>query len=236
MMREEKMDLKTEKSHVSSDYEKELEQLRFMLNGMGGKAEFMTAKSIQGLVEKDERISREAIAYEANVDRLEGDINEICIRMLALRQPTASDLRFITTGMKIASDLERIGDLSVNISERALELLQEPPLKPYVELPRMAEAVRLMLKDSLDSFLNGDLVLARKVIESDDEVDGMNEALFRELLTYMMEDPKTIGRATRLTFISKYLERVADHSTNIAEAVIFMVEGSHPGKNSEQPV
>ncbi len=226
------MDPITGKAHVSSDYENELGQLRSLLNDMGGKAEFMTAKSIQGLVEKDERISREAIGYEEDVDRLEGDINEICIRMLALRQPTASDLRFITTGMKIASDLERIGDLAVNVSERALELLQEPPLKPYVELPRMAETVRLMLKNSLDSFLNGDLVLARSVIERDDEVDDMNEELFRELLTYMMEDSKTIGRATRLTFISKYLERIADHSTNIAEAVIFMVEGSHPRRNA----
>ncbi|MFQ5741809.1 MAG: phosphate signaling complex protein PhoU [Acidobacteriota bacterium] len=220
--------------HVSSDYEKELDDLRSMLLDMGGRVEFMAAKSIQGLVENDAQTSQGAIDKEEEVDRLEEDINEICIRMLARRQPTAGDLRFITTGMKIASDLERIADLSVNISERALELLEEPPLKPYVELPRMAALCRRMLKASLDSFLGEDTAMARDVIRSDDEVDDINEGLFRELLTYMMEDPRTIGRATRLTFISKYLERMADHATNIAEAVIFMVEGSHPSKKSQK--
>lgn len=226
------MSLTPGNTHVSSDYEKELDGLRSMLLDMGGKAEFMAAKSIQGLVEKDAQVSQEAIERDDEVDKLEENINEICIRMLALRQPTAGDLRFITTGMKIASDLERIADLSVNISERALELLEESPLKPYVELPRMAVLCRQMLKESLDSFLNKDTVMAREVIRRDDEVDDINEGLFRELLTYMMEDPRTIGRATRLTFISKYLERMADHATNIAGAVIFMVEGSHPSKKS----
>ncbi len=223
-----------ENVHVSSDFEKELGSLRTMLLNMGGKVEFMAAKSIQGLIEHDPKLSREAIEKDGEVNRLEESINDICIKMLALRQPTARDLRFITTGMKIASDLERIGDLSVNISERALELLVEPPLKPYVELPRMAMICRQMFKESLDSFLKEDTGLAREVIRNDDEVDDINEELFRELLTYMMEDPRTIGRATRLTFISKYLERMADHATNIAEAVIFMVEGSHPSVNKTE--
>jgi phosphate transport system protein len=165
------------------------------------------------------------------------EIDEFCLKLLALRQPAARDLRLITTAIKINYDLERIGDMAVNICERVLELNHEPQLKPYIDLPAMAETVQLMVKESLDAFVREDVELARQVTVQDAKVDQLLEQMFRELLTYMMQDLKTISRATRLLFISKYLERMADHAVNIAELVIFMVEGKivrhvkgHPGE------
>lgn len=223
------------RTHTSSEFESELQELRRLILEMGAKAEMMTAKSIESLTRRDSRLARSVIDEDARVNRLEADVNDLCVQMVALRQPTAVDLRFITTGLKIASDLERVGDLAVNVCERALELNEEPPLKPYIELPRMAAASSRMLRESLDSFIKEDVELARRVITSDDEVDDMNEELFRELLTYMLDNPRNISRGTRLTFISKYLERVADHATNIAEAVLFMVEGQHPRRDLGRP-
>lgn len=223
------------RTHTSSEFESELQELRRLILEMGAKAEMMTAKSIESLTRRDSRLARSVIEEDARVNRLEADVNDLCVQMVALRQPTAVDLRFITTGLKIASDLERVGDLAVNVCERALELNEEPPLKPYIELPRMAAASSRMLRESLDSFIKEDVELARRVITSDDEVDDMNEELFRELLTYMLDNPRNISRGTRLTFISKYLERVADHATNIAEAVLFMVEGQNPRRDPERP-
>jgi phosphate transport system protein len=152
-------------------------------------------------------------------------IDDHCIRLVALHQPAASDLRFITTGLKITTDLERIGDNAVNICERAIELNDEPILKPYIDIPRMAQIAQEMLKASIDAFVGGDVDLAQSVIERDDEVDQLNYQIYRELLSYMAEDPTSIGRATRILFISKYLERIADHATNIAEMVVYMVQG-----------
>jgi phosphate transport system protein len=158
------------------------------------------------------------------VNAYDVEIDEKCVELLALHQPTAIDLRFITTTLKIVTDLERIGDQAVNIAQRALELNREPQLKPYVDLPRMAEKAQSMVKESLDSFVSRDTELARKVCGEDPDVDALKEQIFRELLTFMMEDPKTIPRAIRLILISRFLERVADHATNIAEMVIYMVE------------
>jgi phosphate transport system protein len=146
------------------------------------------------------------------------------VELLALHQPTAGDLRFITTAMKIVTDLERIGDQAVNIAQRVVELNREPQLKPYIDLPRMADQAQRMVKESLDAFVARDTDLARQVCGEDDSVDAFKEQIFRELLTFMMEDPKTIPRAIRLILISRFLERVADHATNIAEMVIYMVE------------
>lgn len=227
------MALTSGKTHTSSEYESELLELRRLILEMGAKAEMMTAKSIESLTRRDSDLARSVIEEDAQANQLEADVNELCMQMMALRQPTAGDLRFITTGLKIASDLERVGDLAVNVCERALELNEEPPLKPYVELPRMAASASRMLRECLDSFIKEDVGLARRVITSDDEVDDMNEELFRELLTYMLDNPRNISRSTRLTFISKYLERIADHATNIAEAVIFMVEGRDPRRGAE---
>jgi phosphate transport system protein len=152
-------------------------------------------------------------------------IDEECIRLIALRQPKARDLRFIITAMKITTDLERIGDLAVNIAERALELNEEPILKPYIDIPRMAEISEGMVRDSLDAFVEGCTKLPNEVIKKEDEVDKLNVQVFNELLFYMIQDPSTVSRATRITYISKYLERIADHATNIAEMVFYLCKG-----------
>jgi phosphate transport system protein len=155
---------------------------------------------------------------------MEITIEDKCLKLLALRQPMAADLRFITSAMKIVTDLERMGDQAINIVERAISLNQEPQLKPYIDIPRMAEITQSMVKDVLDAFVNRDSKLARSVCERDDLVDGLNDQVFRELLILMMSDPKTIPRAVHLMIVSRCLERIADHATNIAEDVIFMID------------
>jgi len=152
-------------------------------------------------------------------------VDEACLELLALQQPAARDLRFITTAMKISTDLERMSDLAENICERAIELNEKPQLKPYIDISLMADLAITMVREALDAFVRGDSVLARKVLKEDDWVDDVNEQIFRELLSFMMENPQTISRAMRLSFISKYLERIADHATNVAELVVYMVEG-----------
>jgi phosphate transport system protein len=161
---------------------------------------------------------------EKRINAMDIEIEEMCLTLLALRQPMAIDLRFITSAMKINTDLERMGDQAVNIAERAVSLNQEPPLKPYIDIPRMAEIVQTMVNDVLDSFVHRDPKLARSVCARDDLVDGLNNQVFRELLTFMISDPGTIQRAVHVMIISRCLERIADHATNIAEDVIFMVD------------
>jgi phosphate transport system protein len=145
--------------------------------------------------------------------------------LLALHQPAARDLRLVTTAMKISTELERISDLAENISERAIELNEEPQLKPYIDIPMMGKMARAMVKESIDAFVKDDAAVARKVLTNDDFVDDLMEQIFRELLSFMIEDTRTITRAIRLSFIAKYLERIADHATNIAELVVYLVEG-----------
>jgi phosphate transport system protein len=179
---------------------------------------------LRALVERDGDLAQEVIDRDREVNAYDVEVDEKCVELLALHQPTAGDLRFITTAMKIVTDLERIGDQAVNIGQRVLELNREPQLKPYIDLPRMAERAQRMVKESMDAFVARDTELARQVCGEDDAVDALKEQVFRELLTFMMEDPKTIPRAIRLILISRFLERVADHATNIAEMVIYMVE------------
>lgn len=205
--------------------EKEISGLKEKLLGMGALVENQVERSIKSLVDRDNDLARDVINVDHEVNRLEVEIDEECIRLLALRQPEAGDLRFITTAMKIVTDIERIGDLGVDVAERALELNEEPLLKPYIDIPRMARAAEQMLKNALDAFVNRDAELARKVLGADDFVDDLNKQIFRELLTFMIEDARTISRAIRISYISKYLERVADHATNIAEMVVYLVEG-----------
>jgi phosphate transport system protein len=159
------------------------------------------------------------------VNGLEVAIDEKCLELLALRQPAARDLRFITLALKIVTDLERIGDQCANMAKRVREINEEPPIKPYIDIPRMAAWTEIMLKEALDAFVRGDVDLAVKVCKDDNFVDELNIQIQRELLTFMIEDPATITRALKLNYISKYLERIADHATNIAEMVIFMVKG-----------
>ncbi len=159
------------------------------------------------------------------------EIDDLCRRILALRQPAASDLRLITTALKIVTDLERIGDLAVNIAERAMELNQAPPLKPYVDTPRLAELAQQQVKKALDAFVSSDVARAEEVLKEDEHLDALYLKIFNELLSYMMEDSKNIRRATALMFIAKHLERIGDHATNVAEMVIYMVRGTdvrHP--------
>ena len=224
--------------HTSRQYERELQDLGDKILFLGGTVEEMIARAMQSLVERDSDLARRVIDSDWTVDSAELEIDHMSLNLLALRQPAASDLRFITTALKIVTDLERIGDLAVNIAERALELNQEPPLKPYIDIPHMAREVSDMVHRALDSFVKRDAAEARAVLQADDAVDALNVQLFRELLTYMIEEPKNVTRALRITFIAKYLERVGDHATNIAQMVIFMSEGRdvrHPrlrAKNS----
>ncbi len=211
--------------HTNRQYEEELRNLRNNLLKMGGMVERQIADAVQATVNRDSAMAQRVIAEDAEVNRMDIEVEELCIKLLALRQPAARDLRFITTGLKINVDLERIGDLAVNIAERALELNQEPMVKPFLDIPRMATLARSMVKDSLDAFTREDCALAEDVIRRDDQVDQLNYQIFRELLSYMAEDARTIGRGTRILFVSRYLERIADHATAIAEMVIFMVKG-----------
>jgi phosphate transport system protein len=175
------------------------------------------------------------IERDHEVNRLDVDIDDLCIRLLALHQPAGRDLRFITTGLKITTDLERIGDMAVNICERALELNQEPQLKPYIDIPRMTQIAQGMIRESLDAFVREDTDLALKVCKDDEQVDQLNSQIFREVITFMIGDPLTINRAMKLASISKYLERIADHATNIAEMVVFMVKGKSIRHMKELP-
>lgn len=205
--------------------EQDLENIKEQILKMGSFVEDAIQKSIKALVERDKDLAIAVIDGDAIVNNFDVEIEELCIRFLAIWQPTGSNLRFVTTAIKIITDIERIGDMAVDTCERAVEMLDEPQLKPYIDIPRMAEAAQKMLKDSLDAFVARDADLAIRVCESDDFVDNLNQQIFNELLLYMLKDPKNIGRAVRLTYIAKYLERIADHATNIAEMVVYMVKG-----------
>ena len=205
-------------------FHEELEALKQTLLAMGGLVEDQIRRAMQALLERDDSLAQEVIERDRRVNAYDVEIDEQCVSLLALHQPAAGDLRFITTAMKIVTDLERIGDQAVNIAQRVLELNREPRLKPYIDLPRMAERAQGMVKESLDAFVARDTALARQVCGEDAEVDALKEQIFRELLTFMMEDPRTIPRAIRVILISRFMERVADHATNIAEMVVYLVE------------
>jgi phosphate transport system protein len=211
--------------HISKAFDIELNYLRQSILTMGGKVELMIADSVKSLVERDTALAVRTIALDHEVNTAEVSIDEHCLELLALRQPVGRDLRFITIALKIVTDLERIGDQCANIAKRARELNEEPPLKPYIDIPRMAHWAELMVKEALDAFVIGDADLAVKVCRNDSFVDDLNIQIQRELLTFMIEDPTTISRAMKLNYISKSLERIADHATNVAEMVIFMVKG-----------
>ncbi len=213
------------REHTDREYESELRKLREQILLMGAKVEEMISSSMKALVDKDSDLARRMIEFDHQINRMEVDSDDLCLRILARRQPVASDLRFITIAMKMVTDLERIGDLGVNICERVIELNAEPPLKPYVDLPKMAEIVEGMVREALDAFVNRDAERAEQVIERDRTVDAYYAQTFRELLTYMMEDPRNIFRATRVQSVAKHLERIGDHATNLAEMVVFMAKG-----------
>lgn len=206
-------------------FDDELRNLKEKILKMGLLVEAAVRDSIKSLVERNSDLAREVIKNDHRINALDVEIDEECIRLIALRQPKAGDLRFITTAMKITTDLERMGDLAEDTCERAIELNEEPPLKPYIDIPRMAEIAQGMLIDVLDAFMRKEASIAYDVIKRDDEVDRLTVQVFNELLFFMIQDPKTVSRAIKITYIAKYLERIADHATNIAEMVIYMVEG-----------
>jgi phosphate transport system protein len=214
-----------EREHFSKLFDAELNDIREKLLVMGGKVEVMIANAMKSLVERDTELAERTIAFDHEINHLEVEIDEKCLHVLATRQPAARDLRFITLALKIVTDLERIGDQCAAIARRVRELNREPPLKPYIDLPRMAHWAGVMVKEALDAFVRGDAELALKVCKDDQFVDDLNEQIQRELLTFMMEDPETISRAIKINYISKCLERIADHATNVAEMVIFMIKG-----------
>jgi phosphate transport system protein len=205
--------------------DQELADLKMHLLKMGALVEEQVELAIKALVDRDSALASQVIERDKLVNRFDVDIDENCIRLLALQAPAARDLRFVTTAMKISTELERMSDLAENICERVIELNEEPQLKPYIDIPRMAGWTMRMVRECLDAFVRSDAALARKVCADDDFVDDLTNQLFRELLSFMLENPGTITRAIRLTFIGKYIERIADHATNIAELVIYMVEG-----------
>jgi phosphate transport system protein len=206
-------------------FDEELKGLKAKILEMAAFSEESITFAIRCLKERDEGLIAEVMRREESINHLEIEIDELCMRLLALRQPMATDLRFITSAMKIAGDLERIGDQAVNIIERTIELLRYPQLKPLIDIPRMADLAQNMVRDSISAFINRDDRLALEVCERDDQVDQLNVQVFRELLTFMMQDTATITRAVDLILIGRHLERIADHATNIGEDVIYMVKG-----------
>ena len=206
-------------------FDEELQHLKEKLLKMGSLVEDAIKNSILSLVERDNDLARRIIDNDRLVNTLDVEIDEESIRLIALRQPKAGDLRFITMAMKITTDLERMGDLGVNIAERALELNQEPILKPYIDIPKMREIAQGMTRDALDAFVRKDKKLAMDVIMRDDEVDDLKHSVLQELAFFMVQDPTTVTRAMKISFVAQYLERIADHATNIAEMVIYLIEG-----------
>ncbi|MCL4478422.1 MAG: phosphate signaling complex protein PhoU [Deltaproteobacteria bacterium] len=206
-------------------FDEELKELSGMLIEMGSLAQTMIHKSIKALVDRDRAVLKEVYTLEETVNRMHIEIDDFCLKLLALRQPQAGDLRMVTAAIKINTDLERLGDQAVNIAQRTESLLERPAIKPLVDIPRESTIAQKMVSDSLDAFVKKDVSLAEDVLTRDDTIDDINNQIFRELLTYMMSDPTTIPTAIDLIFVSKNLERIADHATNIAEDVIFMVVG-----------
>ncbi|MHB0972131.1 MAG: phosphate signaling complex protein PhoU [Thermoanaerobaculia bacterium] len=211
---------------MTRHFDTNIDQLTELLLRMGGAVEASIADSIRALLERDTALAEDVISRDSEIDRMELEIDERTIELIAMMQPTAVDLRFVTTMMKITPDLERIADLAGDVCERAIELNREPELTKLVNIPLLAQVAQEMVHDALDSFVRRDADLARRVIARDDEADGLTEASFRNLLERMLDDPSSISRSIRLVFIGKYFERMADSATNICEMVVYLVEGN----------
>jgi phosphate transport system protein len=214
-----------DRRHTDREYENELAQVRERVLLMGARVEEMMTASRRAFAERDQTLARNTIRNDHQIDHLEIEIDELCLQVLARRQPVASDLRFITATLKLVTDLERIGDLCVNMCERVAELCDDPTYPTQGPMPRMGEAAQGMLHDALDAFVAGDATKAEQVVERDNVVDAYYAQLFPELVAHMMSDPTVVFRSTRMLSIGKYIERIADHATNIGELVVFMVRG-----------
>jgi len=214
-----------EVKRTSQHYEMELQSIKQSLLYLGALTEHAIENVLISLLERKSDLARTVIDGDAEIDKLDTEIEDRCIRLLALRQPIARDLRFITTGIKINGHLERIGDMAVNIAEKVIALNEEPQLKPYIDLPRMADIAREMIRGSIDALVREDCQLANRIRRMDTAIDTLNEQIFRELLTFMLEDGRTIHRALLIMQVSKNLERIADHAKGIADMVVYMVTG-----------
>jgi len=211
-------------------FDQELESLREDLLRMGTLVSNAIQDAVQSLAKQDLALAKKVIGSDDVIDKLEEDIEDRCMVLIARQQPLARDLRIIGTGLKITTDLERMGDHAYDIASVTLKLANQPLIKPLVDIPRMASKVENMLKDSLTAYFELDIARAEKVCQADDDVDSLYQQVFRELLTFMMEDPRTITQATQLLFVARYLERIGDHCTNIAEWTIYMVTGQRRRK------
>jgi phosphate transport system protein len=211
--------------HIIKAYDQELDQLNNTIAQMGGLAEVQLAHAIEAVVERDAELASQTVEADARMDALEHQVQDQVVRLLALRQPMARDLRNIVAALKISSDLERIGDYATNVAKRSIVLSQIQAVKAAYAIPRMGAFAQSLIKNVLDAFIERNTEKAMEVWRSDEELDEMYSGLFRELLTYMMEDPRNITPSTHLLFIAKNIERIGDHATNIAETVHFLVEG-----------
>lgn len=215
-------------------FTEELEELRKELLTMAGLVELAVHQSVLSLTQRDQDRAQQVLVSEARINQLEIRIDELATRLLALHQPMARDLRFLTAAIKINNDLERMGDLAVNIVERSLSLISHPPVKPMIDIPRMAQLTESMVRNSLDSFVKSDAELARRVLVSDDAVDNLRDSITKELIGFMERDPSTVSRALDLILVARNLERIADHATNIAEDVLFLIQGVDVRHHAEE--
>ncbi|WP_404422697.1 phosphate signaling complex protein PhoU [Thalassospira australica] len=214
-----------DKHHIVSSFDEELTRLNNIISQMGGLAESQLISAIRAIVKRDSELAEKVILSDHRIDLLEQEVQDFAVRLLALRQPMADDLRQVVTALKLSNDLERIGDLAKNIAKRAQVLNQVPPIRPVQVIPNMAKLCQEIIKDVLDAYIEGDAEKAQRVWARDQEVDDMYNSLFRELLTYMMEDPRNITASTHLLFIAKNIERIGDHATNIAETIYYRIKG-----------
>jgi phosphate transport system protein len=216
-------------------FDEQIQDIRQKLVRMGGLAESMIASALRMLIERDGRHFRDVSEREEQVNSLQIEIDDLAVRVTALQQPVGSDVRFLFMAARITSELERIADQAVNICQSAEHLLKAPPLKPFVDIPIMADIAQRMVRDSLDALVRKEVAIAERVLREEDKVDAFRDQIFRELLTYMMADPATIPRALSLILISRNLERVGDHATNIAEEVIYWIQGRDIRHHHEEP-
>ncbi len=223
---------------VFRHFQEELDALKERLLAMGGLAEERVRASVQGIKDRDRPAVDAVISGDEPINELHMEIDDRCFKLLALHQPMAADLRVIVAAVKINTDLERVGDLAVNIAEAGQRYLQHPPVKPLIDIPRMGELAQKMLRDALDAFVRRDMALAETVLTADDTLDALKTQIFRELLTYMLQNPETIEAALDLILISRHLERIGDHATNVAEDVIFILSARdvrHHGPDARPP-
>jgi phosphate transport system protein len=211
--------------HIVKSFDEDLKRLNNVIAEMGGLAEAQLTRAVESLVRRNTELATQVVQDDKRIDALETEVGQMTVRMLALRQPMAQDLREVVAAIKIASDIERIGDYAKNIAKRAIVLAAHAPLKPVTSIPRMSQLALQIIKDVLDAYIEKDAEGARAAWRRDEEVDEMYNSVFREMLTYMMEDPRNIGPCTHLLFIAKNIERIGDHATNVAEIVYFLVHG-----------